>query len=125
MPSGAKAGDRVDVKLPDDFDDGTVWGDNAAMHAESGPPLPPPPFHSGHPLQSASMDASIVSMVANRARVAVSPESGPPGPTQEVINGMEVKDVLSSSARKTADMSTLQGQRSRVRQISTSGHPPI
>ena len=125
MPSGAKAGDIVYVKLPDDFDDGTVWGDNAAMHAESGPPLPPPPLHSGPPLQSASMDASIVSMVANRARVAVSPESGPPGPTQEVINGMEVKDVLSSSARKTADMSTLQGQRSRVRQISTSGHPPM
>jgi hypothetical protein len=38
---------------------------------------------------------------------------------------MEVKDVLNSSDWKTAEMSTFDGQRSRVRQIRTSGHPPM
>jgi hypothetical protein len=32
LPTGAKAGDTVYVKLPDVFDDGTVWGDNADMY---------------------------------------------------------------------------------------------
>ena len=47
LPSGAKAGETVYVKLPDVFDDGTVWGDNADMYC------PSPPFQTGPPLQSA------------------------------------------------------------------------
>lgn len=30
-PTGTKAGDTLYVKLPDEFDDGTLWGDSAAV----------------------------------------------------------------------------------------------
>jgi len=120
LPSGAKAGDTVYVKLPDVFDDGTVWGDNADMY-RADMCCPSPPLQTGPPLQSAREQSEIT--------IGPPPpqplQSGHPGPTQEVINRIEVKDVLNSSDWKTADMSTFDGQRSRVRLISTSGHPPM
>jgi hypothetical protein len=46
LPSGAKAGDTVYVKLPDVFDDGTVWGDNADMY-RADMCCPSPPLQTG------------------------------------------------------------------------------
>jgi len=90
-PIGTKAGDMVHVQLPENFDDGTTWGDNAA------PAVQPPQDQWARP----------------RGDI--------PGATGRV----EVADVLDSSEWTAVDMSTRAGPLSRVRQIKSSGHPPM
>jgi len=48
-----------------------------------------------------------------------------PVPRENGTATLEVEKVLASSDWKSADMSSLAGQLSRVRQITRSGHPPM